>query len=138
MNTYKFEELRIGQTESFEYKITSEKMNIFRELSGDCNPLHNDELFAQKYGYDGRVVYGMLSALFISTLGGIYLPGKYCIIQQIDCKFVSPVYVGDIITVKGSIKELNESVRQAVIKVEMKNQAKKKVVRAILKVGFLE
>ena len=104
MNTYKFEELRIGQTESFEYKITSEKMNIFRELSGDCNPLHNDELFAQKYGYDGRVVYGMLSALFISTLGGIYLPGKYCIIQQIDCKFVSPVYVGDIITVKGSIK----------------------------------
>ncbi len=138
MNTYKFEELRIGQTESFEYKITSEKMNIFRELSGDCNPLHNDELFAQKYGYDGRVVYGMLSALFISTLGGIYLPGKYCIIQQIDCKFVSPVYVGDIITVKGSIKELNESVRQAVIKVEMKNQAEKKVVRAILKVGFLE
>ena len=138
MNTYKFEELRIGQTESFEYKITSEKMNILRELSGDCNPLHNDELFAQKYGYDGRVVYGMLSALFISTLGGIYLPGKYCIIQQIDCKFVSPVYVGDIITVKGSIKELNESVRQAVIKVEMKNQAEKKVVRAILKVGFLE
>ncbi len=138
MNTYKFEDLRIGQTESFEYKITSEKMNIFRELSGDCNPLHNDELFAQKYGYDGRVVYGMLSALFISTLGGIYLPGKYCIIQQIDCKFVSPVYVGDIITVKGSIKELNESVRQAVIKVEMKNQAEKKVVRAILKVGFLE
>ena len=138
MNTYKFEELRIGQTESFEYKITSEKMNIFRELSGDCNPLHNDELYAKKYGYDGRVVYGMLSALFISTLGGIYLPGKYCIIQQIDCKFVSPVYVGDIITVKGSIKELNESVRQAVIKVEMKNQAEKKVVRAILKVGFLE
>lgn len=138
MNTYKFEELRIGQTESFEFKITSEKMDIFCELSGDCNPLHNDELFAKKYGFDGRVVYGMLSALFISTLGGIYLPGKYCIIQQIECKFVLPVYIGDIITVKGSIKELNESVKQAVIKIEMKNQVGKKVIRATLKVGFLE
>ncbi|MCM1467302.1 MAG: MaoC family dehydratase [Alistipes sp.] len=116
-----------------------EKIEKFRELTGDINPLHVNEDFAANYGFGGRVVYGMLSASLISTLGGVYLPGRYCLIQQIEgCKFLSPVYIGDILTVTGTVKELNDSVRQAVIQVSIRNQESKKVVKAILKVGFLE
>ena len=138
MNEYKFEDLRIGQEESFCFEITAEKMDAFGKLVGDYNPLHSDDFFARKHGFKDRVVYGMLSASLISTFGGVYLPGKYCLIQQIDSKFIVPVYVGDRLVIKGTVKELNKSVRQAVIKIEMKNQMGEKVIRAILYAGFLE
>ena len=138
MNTYKFEDLDIGLSESFEHTVSAEDMRRFLETTEDINPLHNDKEYAVEHGFADRVVYGMLSASLISTLGGVYLPGKYCLIQQVEIKFASPVFIGDRLTVTGKVKELNESVRQAVISVEIKNQSGKKVVRGTLKVGFLE
>ncbi len=138
MNEYTFEQLQIGKTEQFTVAITEDKMKSFCELSGDTNLLHTDENFARNYGFSGKVVYGMLTASLISQLGGVYLPGKYCIIQQVETKFVSPVYVGDCLTVVGTVKELHESVKQMVVKVEIHNQLGKKVLRGLLTTGFLE
>lgn len=138
MNSFRFKDLQIGQSESFVYDVTEEKMNGFMELTGDINPLHVDDSFATNHGFCARVTYGMLSASLFSTLGGCYLPGRYCLIQQVEAKFVSPVYVGDTLNVTGVVKELNESVQQAVIKVLIKNQDGKKVIRGSLSVGFLE
>lgn len=137
MNAYQFDEIRIGATESFQLTITSEMMDHFCELTGDVNPLHCDDNYAKAQGYPGRVVYGMLTASFISTLGGIYLPGKYCLIQSVECKFLKPVHIGDTLTVRGTVAELHESVQQAEIKVEIKNQTGVKVAKGLLKVGFL-
>ncbi|MBE5884330.1 MAG: MaoC family dehydratase [Lachnospiraceae bacterium] len=137
MNEYRFEDLQIGLKESFVCTITQEMMEDFRRLTGDVNPLHLDSQYAVEHGFKGSVVYGMLSASLISTLGGVYLPGKYCLIQQVETKFVKPVYVGDVLTVYGTVQELNDTVRQAVIKVEIKRDTEK-VVRGCLKVGFLE
>jgi 3-hydroxybutyryl-CoA dehydratase len=138
MNEYRFEDLSVGQSESFTYSVTEEKMNMFCELSGDTNPLHTESEFACEHGFDGRVVYGMLTASLISTFGGVYLPGKYCIIQQVETKFLSPVYIGDELTVKGTVSSLYESVRRAQIKIEMRNQKGQRNVKAVLDVGFLE
>lgn len=137
MNAYKFQDLQIGMTESFECTITADMMEEFRRLTGDINPLHNDKQYAIEHGFEDCVVYGMLSASLISTLGGVHLPGKYCLIQQVETKFVKPVFIGDALTVSGTVKELNDTVQQAVIKVEIKRNAEK-VVRGCLKVGFLE
>ena len=138
MNEYCFEDLSVGLEEHFKFIVTEYKISAFRELTVDINPLHSDDEFAQEHGFASKVVYGLLSTSLISTLGGVYLPGKYCLIQQVETKFVSPVFVGDELTVKGTVSELTESVRQAVIKVEIRNQIGKKVIRGILKVGFLE
>lgn len=137
MNEYRFEDLYIGLTESFEYVVTQDKMDLFKALSGDYNPLHNDSAFAQSKGFDDKVVYGLLTASLISQLGGVFLPGKNCIIQQIQCKFPSPAYIGDRLLVSGVVEELNDTVHQAVIGVLIKNQFNKKIVRAKLYVGFL-
>ncbi|MCR5722074.1 MAG: MaoC family dehydratase [Lachnospiraceae bacterium] len=138
MNEYRFSDLKIGTTESFEHTVTAEEMDLFLKISGDENPLHSDSNFAKAHGFSDRVVYGMLSSSLVSTLGGMYLPGRYCIIQQVELKFVAPVFVGDTLTVKGEVKELNESVQQAVMGVEIRNQDGKKVVRGKLFTGFLE
>lgn len=138
MNEYKFKDLTVGLSESFECVVSQDKLSMFKAISGDFNPLHNDEDFAIQYGFDGKVVYGMLTASLISTMGGVYLPGKYCLIQQVESKFLLPVYVNDILTVKGTVKELNEAVQRASIAIEIRNQKKKKVLKATLDVGFLE
>lgn len=138
MNEYRFNDLKIGQEETFSYEVTEEKMALFHKLTGDNNPLHMDDSFAREHGFGERVVYGMLTASLISTLAGVYLPGKYCLIQRVDSKFVTPVFIGNVLMVKGTVTELNASVQQAVIKIEVKNQDNQKVVRAVLYVGFLE
>ena len=99
MNEYRFEDLYIGKEECFSVTVTEEMMKMFLELSGDSNPLHNDEDFAISQGYQNKVVYGLLTTSFISRLVGVLLPGEYCLLQGIEVKYSKPVYVGDILIV---------------------------------------
>lgn len=70
MNEYRITDLNVGMKEQFSYTVTSDKLDMFKELTGDINPLHTDEAFAIKHGFSGRVAYGMLTAALISSLGG--------------------------------------------------------------------
>ena len=138
MNKYSFEQLSIGQSESFEVTVTSEMMDFFLKISGDINPLHNNEEFAKEQGYDHKVVYGLLTTSFISKLVGVMLPGEKCLLQGVEAKYLRPVYAGDKLTVTGIVDELHESVKRASIKVVISNQNDKKVLKGKAEVGFLK
>lgn len=137
MKDYSFDDLKINMSEEFVYKISEDKLSLFRDMTGDINPLHTDSEFAKNFGFRDKVVYGMLTASLISTLGGCFLPGKKCLIHQVEAKFVKPVYVGDILTVSGIVSELHDSVREVVIKVRIINQDNITVLKGILKAGLL-
>lgn len=137
MKEYKMEDIYVGLEESFDVIITEEMMTKFLEITGDINPLHNDESYAKVKNYNGKVVYGMLTSSFISTLGGVYLPGKYCLIQGVEIKFSKPVYIGDELTIIGSVEEIHESVGQIVIKVRIMNQNGKIVCKGKLRAGVM-
>lgn len=132
MNNYKFDELTVGMTESFKVSITEAMLDAFKGITGDINPLHNDEEFAKAKGHPGRVAYGMLTASFLSTLAGVYIPGERSLIQQVETKFSKPVYIGDELTVTGEIVELVESVQRLELKVTITNQDGKKVLRGTM------
>lgn len=137
MNEYKYNDIYIGQEESFLIKISEEMMKMFFVITNDKNPLHHNRDFAYAKGFSNKVVFGMLTASFISTLGGVYLPGKYCLIHSIETKFLKPVYIGDSLTIIGKVKEKHDSVQQIDIKVTIINQIGEKVLKGLLKVGFL-
>lgn len=137
MNCFTYEDLKLGQTAEFTREITEEMMTMFREMSGDSNLLHTDESFAKEKGFSGRVVYGMLIASMYSCLGGEYIPGERCLLQSVHADFLSPVFIGDVITVTGKIVEKNDSVRQVIIKAVIRNQDGKKVSRAKIEAGVL-
>jgi len=132
MNNYKFDELTVGMTESFKVTITEAMLDAFKGITGDVNPLHNDEEFAKAKGHPGRVAYGMLTASFLSTLAGVYIPGERSLIQQVETKFAKPVYIGDELTVTGEITELVESVQRLELKVTITSQVGKKVLRGTM------
>jgi len=135
MNKYTYEELNIGHKESFTVTVTEHERDMFREITGDVNPLHNDETYAKSKGHDKCVAFGMLSASYLSTLAGVYLPGERSLIQKTDLAFRKPVYVGDTLTVSGEVTEKNDTFNLIVLKVEIKNQDGVKVVKGKMEIA---
>lgn len=135
MNQYQFEDLRIGMEGCFSKNITEDMAEKFLEITGDMNPLHTDDGFAQRRGYPRRVVHGMLTASLYSTLAGLYLPGEQCLLWEVDAKFASPVYIGDRLEVYGKITEVNGNYHYIRVKSHIKNQNGKTVSRAVITAG---
>ena len=138
MNQYKFEEIEVGMEESFEVTIQDEMLQKFLDITGDINPLHTNEDFAKQKGYNACVAYGMLTASFLSTLAGVYLPGERSLIHSVETKFVKPVFVGDTLTVHGKVAEKNELFPVFTMKVTITNQKNEKVLRGSMQIGVLE
>ena len=137
MNEYTWTDLSVGMRHGFDVTITSEMMDAFATLSGDCNPLHVDSEFATKAGFRSNVVFGLLTASFYSRLVGVYLPGRHALLHGIDVHFQSPAYIGDTIAVEGEISFLSDAYRQIEIKARSKNQDGKVVSKAVIRVGLL-
>ena len=129
MNHYTLAEMTPGLTEEFTVTVTPEMMDAFRAITGDVSPIHIDADYARGRGFPGRVVYGMLGASFFSTLAGVYLHG-------VECKFAKPIFIGDTLTVKGTVVGVSEIGSEAEIKAVITNQDGKRVTRGIIKAGL--
>ena len=140
MNEYTWDEIDLSKEykAQFSVEITEEMMEKFRYISGDDNPLHIDKNFAKMGGYQGKVVYGMLTAALYSRLAGMYLPGKYCLLQRVDSHFHKPVYIGDRLMVSGFIKKKIEIGHTLAVAAEIMNQEGTIVSTAKIEAGCLE
>lgn len=135
MNHYTLEQLQPGMTEEFTVTVTEEMMARFCSITGDVSPIHMDADYAAGRGYPGRVVYGMLGASFFSTLAGVYLPGEHCLLHSVEAKFAKPVFIGDTLTVRGEVSEVNPVFGEITIRASLINQEGKKVTRGLIKAG---
>lgn len=135
MNHYTWQELSVGMEEHFKVTVTSTMMDQFREITGDDNPLHCSEDFAVGKGYSAKVVYGMLTASFLSTLAGVYLPGEQSLIHSVESKFLKPVFPGDELMVSGVVDEMDERFRIIRLKTLICNQKGEKVLRGSMQIG---
>ena len=138
MNTFTFDELKLGQSISFKSSVTRDDFESFKAHSHDINPLHIDEDYARSQGYPSRVAYGMLSASYFSTLAGVYLPGKYALIHTVNLKFLNPVYEGDELTITGEIVDLNDTFKFIELKAVIHNQHNTAVCKAQMQIGVLK
>lgn len=136
MNHYTLAQMTPGLSESFTVTVTAEMMAAFESITGDCSPIHVDADYAAQRGYPGRVVYGMLGASFFSTLAGVYLPGEHCLLHGVECKFAKPVFIGDTLTVTGTVVSVSEAVSEAEIKAVITNQDGKRVTRGVIRAGL--
>ncbi len=139
MNHYKLEDLAVGLEESFEVAIDGDMQSIFLGLTGDVNPMHVSSKYASDRGFEDRLVYGMLTSSFVSTLAGVYLPGEHCILQEVTISFVKPVYIGDELVVVGKVAEVDERFGRIVVKFFIKKKnSNQKVCRGKYVAGLIE
>jgi 3-hydroxybutyryl-CoA dehydratase len=101
-------ELKINNKFTTERLVTDELIRQFAEVSGDFNPIHLDEKFAENTRFGKRIAHGMLSGAFISAvLGNEFKALKIVYLSQ-TLKFTAPVFIGDTVTTTALIKEIRE------------------------------
>jgi len=102
LNKIPIEEISIGMEVSYSQTITDSDIKSFAGISGDRNPVHLDEVYAENSRYKKRIAHGLMTASFFSALFGTKLPGEGCVYVEQSLKFKRPVYIGDtvIATVK--------------------------------------
>jgi len=97
---------------SKDFTITQAMIDAFGEASGDFNPIHYDEFYAQQTRFGGRIVHGMLIGGFISAcLTDHYGPGTIYLGQTL--KFLAPVRPGDTVTIEFRYEASNNDPAQA-------------------------
>lgn len=136
MQDYLLRDIKVGLKHSFEAEITESHMEKFLDISGDINPMHMDVEYAKSKGMKDRVVYGMLTAAFYSTLVGVYLPGKYALMHSVDVDFTKPVFIGDKLVIEGVVSSVNEMFHQIEVRATIWNQNSVKISRAKIKIGL--
>jgi len=97
-----FDDLSIGQQASVTKTITEQDIAHFIAITGDVNPLHVDDSFAQRTFFKRPIAHGMLSAGLFSYIVGMLLPGTGAIYRSQSLTFLRPVFVGD--TLKASLE----------------------------------
>lgn len=111
---YFIEDLAVGMTAVFAKTVSDADITMFAGISGDTNPVHLDQSYAEKTIFAGRIAHGMLSASFISTVFGTRLPGPGCIYLRQDLRFKAPVKIGDTVEARVTVKEIQAAKKRVV------------------------
>ncbi len=117
-----FDEIQIGEKASFTVKITKEMVETFAHLSGDFNPLHMDDKYAEKTKFGKRICHGMLLSSLFSQLVGMFLPGKNSLYFSQSLNFQSPCYIDDKVVIEGEVIEKSPALQMITLKTQITNQ----------------
>lgn len=97
-------ELNVGDTFEFTKTITEADVKSFAAASGDTNPLHLDEEYADDTRFRGRIAHGSLVGGLISAALA-RVPGLVIYLSQ-DMEFHNPVRIDDRVTAECEIAEV--------------------------------
>lgn len=126
---YTIDELTVGQEEAFSKTVTETDVYNYVGISCDNNPAHINEEYAKETPFKTRIVHGMLSAGFMSAVLGTKLPGPGTIYASQSLKFVKPVLIGDTITAKVVVKEINKEKNRVILETTCTNQNDELVIK---------
>jgi 3-hydroxybutyryl-CoA dehydratase len=100
-------ELKIGDAAEFSKTVSETDVYLYAGVSGDLNPAHINEAYAATTFFKTRIAHGMLSAGFISAVLGTQLPGPGSIYMRQELNFRAPVRIGDTVTARVEVMEIN-------------------------------
>jgi acyl dehydratase len=98
----------VGDSAEITRTIGQADIDAFASVTGDHNPVHVDEEFAKTTRFGKRIAHGMLTASLISAVLANKLPGEGSVYLGQTLKFVAPVFPGDEITARVTVKEIRE------------------------------
>ena len=101
------DELNVGDREEFAKTISESDIYLFAGVTGDLNPAHVNEAYAEKTFFKGRIAHGMLMGGFISAVIAMKLPGPGSIYLKQELKFKAPARIGDTITASAEVTEVS-------------------------------
>lgn len=136
--TDRLHNIEVGKIVEITREITEEDLQKFCDLTGDDNPIHMDETYAAKTSFKKRVVHGMLTASFISTVVGTKMPGQGSLWMSQTIQFLNPVRIGDSIKIIAKVTHKSSSQRIIIMAIDIFNQHGQKVLEGEAKVKVLK
>jgi NAD(P)-dependent dehydrogenase (short-subunit alcohol dehydrogenase family)/acyl dehydratase len=128
-------EIVVGLKSSFERQITAEDVKSFAHLSGDHNPLHTDESYAQQTNYGRRIVHGAFQIGLASTMVGMYMPGRNVVVGSMHSRFPAPLYFPSTVLVQGEITSWQPGAGNGTVRIRVL-EISQSVLTAEIHVGF--
>ena len=84
--------------------ISRSQIARFAAATGDFNPIHTDEAFAQKIGFPSIIAHGPLTLAFLTqALGRSFGPEK---VRGVTAQFRAPILPGDTLRIEGTVTDV--------------------------------
>jgi len=125
------DEIKVGDSAQISKTITESDIELFARVTGDFNPVHLDQAYAEKTMFKGRIAHGLLSVGLLSSILGNVLPGYGTIYLSQEVKFLTPVRIGDTITARVEVIELIPEKNRAKFRTTCINQDGKMVIDGV-------
>jgi acyl dehydratase len=117
----------VGETAEFSKTLTETDLALFCAISGDFDPIHVDETHARTTPFGRRIAHGILSMALLSTVSAMISRrarergsrGASVSLGYDRIRFLKPVFVGDTLTARYTIVELDAATRRSRSKVEV-------------------
>ncbi|GKT03612.1 MaoC family dehydratase [Furfurilactobacillus sp. WILCCON 0119] len=100
------DELEVGMSGEFSKRVTEADVKDFAKVTGDYNPMHMDDEFAEQTQFHGRIAHGMISAGMISACLGTKMPGPGAIYLGQTLRFEKPVHFDDVLVVTAEVTKI--------------------------------
>ena len=100
-----YDEINVGDSASVAKTISESDIYNFAGITGDFNPIHINQKYAEGSRFGKRIAHGMLCAGLFSTIFAMKLPGEGAIYISQDLQFTAPVFIGDTIEATAAVVE---------------------------------
>jgi 3-hydroxybutyryl-CoA dehydratase len=96
-------------------QIIQENINLYAKASRDYNPIHIDEEFARKTPAGGTIAHGMLVLAYVSEMMTVAFGKDWLTGGQLNVRFKAPAHPGDILSIGGNVKRVQDENGQILI-----------------------
>ncbi len=101
--------IKIGDTYSKIFSISTDDIRNFSDITGDKNPIHLNVNYAKNSGFTGPIAHGFLTASIFSKILGNEFPGQGTIYLKQELNFREAVYpneelIAEILVLDGNNK----------------------------------
>ncbi len=107
-----FDEISIGETATLMRRITLQDLKLVAAITGDLDPNVLGDDFIRNIPTDGAMVPSLWSSSIISSILENQLPGPGTRILDLSIHFISPVILGQELTLTLTAKEKNPASNQ--------------------------
>ena len=119
--------MAVGETAEVSKTLTETDIALFSAISGDFDPVHVDESYARSTQFGRRIAHGILSMALLSTVSAMIsararergATGTSVSLGYDRIRFLKPVFIGDTLTARYTILELDPDSRRSRSKVEV-------------------
>jgi len=116
-------EIRQGDFAEFAKTVTESDIYLYAGVTGDLNPAHINQTYAQGTFFKGRIAHGMLLGGLISAVIGMKLPGPGTIYVRQELDFLAPAHIGDTVTARAEATEIIAEKNRTWLKTTCTNQS---------------